>query len=102
MYDPLASLAGLPADVLADPYRAARGADGLVIATGWPEFAELEPTRMRREMTGAVLVDAAGILRGQGWREAGFSVYGIGWGLPSSLHTVIWQAITWAVPADAA
>lgn len=102
VYDPLASLAGLPADVLADPYRAARGADGLVIATGWPEFAELEPTRMRREMTGAVLVDAAGILRGQGWREAGFSVYGIGWGLPSSLHAVIWQAITWAVPADAA
>ena len=102
VYDPLASLEGLPADVFTDPYRAARGAEALVIATGWPEFAELEPAWMRREMTGTVLVDAAGVLRGQGWREAGFSVYGIGWGLPSSLHAVIWQAITWAVPADAA
>jgi len=102
VYDPLASLADLPADVLSDPYRAARGADALVIATGWPEFAELEPARMRREMAGTVLVDAAGTLRGQLWREAGFSLYGIGWGLPSSLHPVIWQAITWAVPTAAA
>jgi len=102
VYDPLASCEGLPAEVHSDPYRAARGVDGLVIATGWPAFGELEPSTMRATMAGTVLVDAAGVLRGQGWREAGFSLYGIGWGLPSSLHPVIWQAINWAVPRAAA
>ena len=102
VHDPLARCEGLPATVHADAYGAAHGADGLVIATGWPIFAELDPAALRREMAGTVLVDAAGVLRGQSWHEAGFSLYGVGWGLPSSLHPVIWQAITWAVPAASA
>ncbi|MGI8563403.1 MAG: UDP-glucose dehydrogenase family protein [Candidatus Dormibacter sp.] len=97
--DPLGRCRELPADVFSDPYRAARGAEGLVVATGWPEFAQLDPVRLRAEMAGTVLVDAAGVLRGQGWREAGFSLYGVGWGLPSSLHPVVWPPITWALPA---
>jgi UDPglucose 6-dehydrogenase len=100
-YDPMARVADLPADVAADPYRAARGAEALVVATGWPEFAELRPLRTLEEMAGSVLMDAAGILRDQDWQDAGFSVYGIGWGLPSSLHPVIWQPITWAAAAVA-
>ncbi|GAC1578042.1 MAG: hypothetical protein NVS3B18_11780 [Candidatus Dormibacteria bacterium] len=42
-------------------------------------------------------VDAAGVLRPRRWRETVFSLYGVGWGLPSSLHRVIWPPITWAV-----
>ncbi len=101
VHDPLASCAGLPAEPFADQYGAAEGAEGLVIATGWPEFAELDPRRMRDIMDGAVVVDGVGILRGQPWREAGFSLYGVGWGLPTALHPVVWQAITWAVPEAA-
>jgi len=98
VHDPLASCAGLPAESFADPYGAAVGAEGLIVATGWPEFADLNPERMHEVMDGAVVVDGVGILRGQRWREAGFSLYGVGWGLPTSLHPVVWQAITWAVP----
>jgi len=98
-HDPVSRCGSLPAEVVADPYRAAQRAEGMVIATGWPEYAELDPTRLRAEMAGAVLVDAAGVLRGRHWREAGFSLYGVGSGLPSSLHPVIWPAITWAIPA---
>jgi UDPglucose 6-dehydrogenase len=98
-YDPLGRCRELPAEVFHDPYVAARGVDGLVVATAWPEFADLDPLRLRSEMAGTVLVDAVGALHGQGWREAGFSLYGVGWGLPSSLHPVVWPPITWAVPA---
>jgi UDPglucose 6-dehydrogenase len=98
VHDPLASCAGLPAESFADPYGAAVGAEALVIATGWPQFADLNPERMHEVMDGAVVMDGVGILRGQRWREAGFSLYGVGWGLPTSLHPVVWQAITWAVP----
>ena len=98
VHDPLASCAGLPAESFADPYGAAVAAEGLVVATGWPQFADLNPERMHELMDGAVVVDGVGILRGQRWREAGFSLYGVGWGLPTSLHPVVWQAITWAVP----
>ena len=101
VHDPLASCAGLPAEPFDDPYAAAVGADGLVIATGWPQFADLNPERMHEVMDGSVVVDGVGILRGQRWREAGFSLYGVGWGLPTSLHSVVWQAITWAVPEAA-
>lgn len=100
-YDPLGRCRELPAEVFRDPYDAARGADGLVVATAWPEFAELDPALLRAEMAGTVLVDAVGVLHSQGWREAGFSLYGAGWGLPSSLHPVVWLPITWAVPAAA-
>ncbi|MHB8959108.1 MAG: UDP-glucose dehydrogenase family protein [Candidatus Limnocylindrales bacterium] len=106
VHDPLASCEGLPAEACPDPYSAVLDAEAVVIATGWPQFADLDPRRMREAMAGSVVVDGVGILRGQGWREAGFSLYGVGWGLPTRLHPVVWQAITWAVPeaarADAA
>ena len=98
VHDPLASCAGLPAESFSDPYLAAMGAEALIVATGWSQFADLKPERMHEVMDGTVVVDGVGILRGQRWREAGFGVYGVGWGLPTSLHPVVWQAITWAVP----
>lgn len=102
VHDPLARCRELPADMCADPYEAAREAEGLVIATGWPEYADLDPAQLRAEMAGTVLVDAAGVLRFRRWREVGFSLYGVGWGLPTSLHPVIWPPITWATDAQGA
>ncbi len=98
-HDPMAVVPALPAEVADDPYTAALGAEGLVVATGWQEFTGIDPRAMRDAMIGSAVVDAAGVLPADAWRAAGYSVYGIGWGLPSSLHPVIWQALNWAVPA---
>jgi UDPglucose 6-dehydrogenase len=54
---------------------AAQGADALVIATDWPEFASLDYTRIRQVMRGAIMVDARSIVRADSLRELGFEFY---------------------------
>ncbi|MBJ7596141.1 MAG: UDP-glucose/GDP-mannose dehydrogenase family protein [Candidatus Dormibacteraeota bacterium] len=100
--DPLATAgADLPAEVVGDPLALARDADALVVATAWPEFAELDPGAIRAATRGAVLLDAVGLLPEAAWRAAGFRVYGIGRGTPTSFHPVIWPPLTWAMAEDA-
>ncbi len=54
---------------------AAQGADALVIATDWPEFASLDYARIRQVMRGPLLVDARGIVRAQPIRDLGFEFH---------------------------
>jgi UDPglucose 6-dehydrogenase len=45
------------------PLDAVRGADALVIATEWPEFAEIPPEGVLKGMRQAVVVDPNGFLQ---------------------------------------
>jgi UDPglucose 6-dehydrogenase len=97
-FDPLASVPDLPATVTATPLAAARGADAVVVATAWPEFAELDPMELRAVMTGCVILDTVGLLPVEAWKAAGFRIYGVGRGTPTSFHPVIWPPLVWAMP----
>lgn len=101
VHDPMARIGDLPARTASDPLEAAHDADAVVVATGWPEYAELQPEVVRETMAGRVLADTAGVLDSDAWQRAGFSIYGVGRGLPTSLRPVVWQPITWATPAPA-
>ncbi len=96
-YDPLARPNTLPAEQVADPYAAAAGAEILIVATAWPEFAELEPARLLAVMHGSALVDAANLLPISRWQAAGFSVYGVGCGIATEFHPVVWHPIEWTL-----
>lgn len=102
-YDPVATCAGLPAAIVDDPYDAARGSQAVVVATGWREFADLDPHQLRRALAGRVVLDAVDVLPGDRWREAGFTIYRVGRGIPTELHSVVWQPIEWTLePAGVA
>ncbi|MEO7804788.1 MAG: UDP-glucose/GDP-mannose dehydrogenase family protein [Actinomycetota bacterium] len=76
-YDPQANQAAraqLPElQVVDDLYEAAEGAHCLVIATEWPEFADLDLSRLKGIMTHPIIVDARNILDPQLVAEAGFT-----------------------------
>lgn len=84
-YDPAAqrrsaqaALAGL--DVADRPEDVFDGADAIVIATEWPEFAELDWPRLRTSMRGRLLFDGRNLLDRAAATSAGFSYRGIGMG----------------------
>lgn len=76
-YDPRANQAAraqLPElRVVDDLYEAAEGAHCLVIATEWPEFADLDLARLKGTMTLAIIVDARNILDPEHAAQAGFT-----------------------------
>ncbi len=94
-YDPIAHVDGLPARVASDPYAAVLGADAAVIMTASPEMITLDPLRLRRRMAGRVLIDAAGVLDATGAQAADLDVYGVGEGMPTSFHPVLWRPLQW-------
>lgn len=57
---------------------AVRGADVLVVATEWPEFAKVDMTQVRKLMRGHRIVDARNLLDPAKVRAAGFDYVGIG------------------------
>ena len=61
-----------------DPYAAASGADGLVIATEWPEYASLDFERVGDAMRAKVVIDARNLLDPCAMRELGFIYEGVG------------------------
>lgn len=61
-----------------NPYSAAEGADGLVIATEWNVFRKLEFGRLQSMMKGRVVVDLRNIYEPQKMREAGFQYTSVG------------------------
>jgi UDPglucose 6-dehydrogenase len=76
-YDPAAgenARRELPALLIEDdPYRAAEGADALVLATAWSEFGELDLARLREVMAEPVIVDGRNIWEPARAAEAGFT-----------------------------
>lgn len=98
-YDPLASDIGLSVERTGDPYRAAEDADALVILCAWSEFADLDPSRLRRLMRGRVVLDAVGIIDIPAFEAAGFEVLAIGRGIPAALTPVIIRPLEWALDA---
>lgn len=80
IYDPVAngelrSLARGWLTVTRSAHTAIRGADVLVVATEWPEFASLDFARVRRLMRGTLVVDGRGILDGDRIRALGFDFF---------------------------
>jgi UDPglucose 6-dehydrogenase len=81
-YDPAAAenaqreLAGLRA--VSDPYEAARGADGIVVATEWNEFKKLDWGRLKQCLRSRVVVDLRNLYDPKEVREAGFTYVSVG------------------------
>ena len=61
-----------------NPYLCAEGADCMVLATHWPEFATLDAERLAQSVRNKVLVDLRNFLDPQAFLEAGFAVHAIG------------------------
>ncbi|HXW78068.1 MAG TPA: UDP-glucose/GDP-mannose dehydrogenase family protein, partial [Acidimicrobiales bacterium] len=61
-----------------DPYSAAGGADGIVVATDWPEFVDLDLGRARQAMHGDLFFDGRNLFDPKQVRAAGFRYLGIG------------------------
>jgi UDPglucose 6-dehydrogenase len=61
-----------------DPYQAAVGAHCLVVATEWPEFADLDLERIRDDMAYPVVVDARNLFDPRRMDSLGFAYYPTG------------------------
>ena len=61
-----------------DPYEAASGADALVVATEWKEFAGLDLTRVKTLMRRPVLLDGRNLFDRQKMKAMGFEYLGMG------------------------
>jgi UDPglucose 6-dehydrogenase len=62
----------------ASPYDAARGAHALVVLTEWPEYGDLDLTRLAALMETAVMVDARNLYDPAAARAAGFDYTSVG------------------------
>jgi UDPglucose 6-dehydrogenase len=100
-HDPLAAPLPLPALRVDDPLDLARDADALVVATGWSAYADLDPAVLGDLMARRIVLDAVNVLPAADWRDAGFVVYGVGRGAPTSFHPVVWAPILWALRSRA-
>lgn len=82
VYDPHADLneaENLPKMERVDSaYEAARGASGLLVLTEWPEFKELDFSRIRNSMKTPVVVDGKNLLDKAELEKMGFRYKGIG------------------------
>lgn len=63
-----------------NPYEVARDADGLILATKWNEFKQLDFKRIYSIMHTPVLIDGRNEWDSQSLRELGFIYFGIGQG----------------------
>jgi UDPglucose 6-dehydrogenase len=99
VYDPAAAPAELEHLMRGDPYQAADGADAVVIATAWPEFAALEPSWLEAAMAGRVVVDAVGVLDPAAAEASGLEVITLGRGTPSTYHPVVVPPLEWCLDA---
>jgi len=76
-YDPAASPPA-PVRRARTALAALEGADGLVVVTGWSEFATIDPAAIRRTLRRPVVVDAAWALDPARCRAAGLTYVGLG------------------------
>jgi UDPglucose 6-dehydrogenase len=61
-----------------EPLDAVEGAHALVVMTGWPELAKLDPAAARERMAYPILVDACNALDAEAFAAAGSTVIGVG------------------------
>ena len=102
-HDPVASVPATLVDQVDDIYQAAAGADALVVATAWPDYRrDLRPGQLREVMAGHTILDAVDVLDAQDFGDAGFDVYGVGRGLPTSFAPVLWRSLEWMIGSPAA
>jgi UDPglucose 6-dehydrogenase len=82
-YDPVANArarALLPPKVqyCSSPDEAAKGADAIVIATEWQEFAELDFKKLRAVVRAPIIIDLRNFLNEEEVERSGFRYFGIG------------------------
>jgi len=77
-YDPEAEVVMAGVEQVGSAAEALDGADGLLIATEWPEFADLDPGAVAAAMRGSVVVDARNIMDKQAALAAGLDYRGMG------------------------
>ena len=83
-HDPKADRAEVAAQTdfrfVEDVYGAVEGADVLVLITAWPEYKSLDFARVRRLMSGSLVIDTANMLDAQLLQGFGFQYFDIGRG----------------------
>ncbi len=78
-YDPQVRCVDLDGvTVVPSALEAATGADALVVATEWDEFASVDPDELAGAMRGRHVVDARNLLDAEALRRRGFRYLGIG------------------------
>jgi UDPglucose 6-dehydrogenase len=77
-YDPAARVELPGIAQVPDAVAAAAGADVLLVATEWPEFAALDPAALAAVMRGRVVVDARNLLDREAVTAAGLDYRGLG------------------------
>lgn len=77
-FDPAARVDLPGVEVVPDAVAAASGADVLLVATEWPEFAALDPAALAAVMRGRVVVDARNLLDREAVAAAGLEYRGLG------------------------
>jgi UDPglucose 6-dehydrogenase len=81
-YDPAAAHDGSQIDgrvhIVDDPYEVARGADAVVVATEWPEFATLDLAKLAELMRGSDVVDLRNILDPEVVSAANLTIHPVG------------------------
>ena len=77
-YDPTVTspLSGI--SICADAYAACEGAAVLAVLTEWDEFRWLDIDKVASAMSGRAIVDGRNLLDHNAWRQAHFTVAGIG------------------------
>ncbi|HXT88386.1 MAG TPA: UDP-glucose/GDP-mannose dehydrogenase family protein [Trebonia sp.] len=90
VYDPLATenaQAALPEIKYTDcPLAAATGAEALVVATAWPEFAAAPPAEVAARTSRQVVIDACQGINAELWRCAGWEVASLVAARPIGTH----------------
>jgi UDPglucose 6-dehydrogenase len=83
-YDPKADLSEIQGrrkfEFCSDPLTVAKGSDALVFVTDWPEFKELDFSRIKSLMKKPVVVDAQNMLDAERLIQMGFIYLGVGRG----------------------
>jgi UDPglucose 6-dehydrogenase len=69
---------GFVIDICSTPLDAADGADGIVVATEWPEYGQVEWARAAARSDTPVIVDARGVVDAAAASAAGFRVVVLG------------------------
>lgn len=65
-------------EVVETPYSACEGADVLVVLTEWPEFRDIDPSKISNTVPLRRVVDGRNVLNREAWKSAGFEYVGIG------------------------
>lgn len=83
-YDPKAAetgakaLEGCPVEICDDMYECVRGAEVLVVATEWKQFANANLVRVRELMKLPIIFDGRNVIHGENAVHAGFEYHSVG------------------------